>query len=733
MISNKPLFVIGSSKFYLHHFLIIGILAISFSISFMIRAQAADYGFELNEFDPFFNFRATEFLVQNGLEEYLNWHDDRSWHTIGGRDVSATSQVMLHVTAAFLYQAFGFGSSLYDFTIIFPLIFASLTTIVIFAMVRVLGGTTAGLLASLFFAVSVPIILRGMIGWFKSEPLGIFYALLGIYFFLSGIKSGNKKIALLKIIGGGIFLSFGLSAWGGIQFFLLPLGLFFIALPFVRKDSSFIIWAIPLFSSVLLLTSLVFERPGINFVLGLGGLTIIGPTIMMVIIIIIQKYSKDSHKIRNGLGFLVLSIVIGSLFSIFISDNPDGETYIKLPSFRYQNAVNPFLTTTDPLVDSVAEHATLTIANAFRYSSIFMIFAGIGIWLLFRNKENVSKFIENDMIVFTLIMSLLGIYVTSAFVRLELFASISLIVLSSIGLSIITREIFSKSLKQEQSSKKNKKFKNINYDSIKKITKFSYLVIIIVLLIIPLTIPQDRNWINAVKGPPTILNGGTHFDVANQDWPDAMIWLKNNTPKDSVVVSWWDYGYWITTMGERISIADNATLSTEVIQSIAKMFLSTPDDAWAILNEMDGDYVLIFVAAEKSQAPDERPLYLLRGGGDESKKQWFIRIAEEPLSKYLASDGFSGTDLFWDDTLLGKMIPFEPLAYVNPNNLSQQSLTYVPGFIAFHEKINKFPIDGNGPLKLVYESDSLKRTTAGAITGIIIYEINKDYTPLLTP
>ena len=42
-------------------------------------------------------------------------------------------------------------------------------------------------------------------------------------------------------------------------------------------------------------------------------------------------------------------------------------------------------------------------------------------------------------------------------------------------------------------------------------------------------------------------------------------------------------------------------------------------------------------------------------------------------------DGISGTDYFWNETLLGKMFPFSPLGYVNPNNISQQSPTFVPG------------------------------------------------------
>jgi len=179
-------------EFRLQHLLIIGILVLSFTTSFLIRSQPADYGFELNEFDPFFNFRATEFLVEHGLSEYFDWHDSLSWYP-EGRNVSSTSQVMLHITAAGIYQIFGGNSSLYEFTILFPVILSSLTVIVIFALVRVVGGTTAGLFAALFFSISVPIIIRGTMGWFKSEPLGLFYGLLGLYLFLSGIKTENKK------------------------------------------------------------------------------------------------------------------------------------------------------------------------------------------------------------------------------------------------------------------------------------------------------------------------------------------------------------------------------------------------------------------------------------------------------------------------------------------------------------------------------------------------------------
>ena len=72
---------------------------------------------------------------------------------------------------------------------------------------------------------------------------------------------------------------------------------------------------------------------------------------------------------------------------------------LPLPNFRYLNAINPFLTTTDPLVDSVAEHATTTISQSFFFHSILMIFAGLGIWFVLTKKLK-NNYLEKDMITF---------------------------------------------------------------------------------------------------------------------------------------------------------------------------------------------------------------------------------------------------------------------------------------------------------------------------------------------
>ena len=711
MISNTKLFQIGSFNFKLHHFAVIGILLLSFSISYAIKSQTLDYGNELNEFDPFFNFRATEYIVENGFSEYFEWHDDKSWYPTG-RDVSATSQTMLHITAAISYEIFGGNSSLYDFTIYFPLVISSLSIFVIFVLVRLFAGTTAGLISSLLIAISLPIAVRGMAGWFKSEPLGLFYGLLGLYLFLSGINSQNKKIAILKIISGGIVMTFGMASWGGNQFFIIPIGIFILVLPFIRKDHKFLVWSIPLFVVTFLATASLFERPGLNFVFGLGGFSLIIPTIFLITCIFIQKLSKEKNKTRNGLLLLLSILLIGSFLLIINEDS----NFIKLPSYRYLNAINPFMFTVDPLTDSVSEHASTDLSTSFIFNSIYMIFAGIGIWIILSKKITQSEiFIKKDMVAFVLILGITGVYISSAFVRLELFASLSLIIFASVGLSILSKEIF-----------------KINFFGVKNYTfKISYIVIIFVLFTIPLIYPDSSsgNWISVVDISPTILNGGTNNPPTN-DWLETLEWIKNNTPQDAVIASWWDYGYWITTMSDRATLIDNSTLIDSRIKHMANIFLSSPDEGWSMLKELGSDYVVVFVTAERLEnySNSGERLYALGTGGDETKSQWFIRIAGLPVQNYLYSDLYTVNNNFLNNTLLGQMIPYTPIAYYDQT--TQQSWTeFRPGFIPLYVENIKYDSDDE-PLKLVHSSPSFSTEKSGKIGITLVYKINENYVPI---
>lgn len=685
--------------------LTVGILALAFSTSFMIRSQAMDHGFQLNEFDPFFHYRATQYIVDNGIPAYLDWHDTMSWHP-EGRDMSQ-SQNMLHYTAAATYQVFGGGSGLYNYTIMFPVVVGSLTAVVVFALVRVIGGTAAGLVAALLFSVSPAIIIRGTVGWFKSEPLGLFYGLLAVYLFLSGIGSRGAPAGVLKMAGAGVLLAFALSAWGGTQFFLLPIGIFMMALPFLRRDHRFQAVSVPVFTAALMSASLLFDRPGAGFITSFGGFAVAGPTVFLVACCAVQAASRGPARLRNGLLLLAGSAAAGaSVVALSFSAG-----LLSVPPYRYLNALNPFMTTNDPLVDSIAEHSTSMLNHSFFFMSILMVFAAVGAWMIIRGRPRPGGGGRGDMAAFALIMGATGVYASSSFLRLELFASASIIILSSLGISALVSGMLAGGR-----ARPGRPPLRLAAPS---------LAGIVVLLSAPLALPGPLTWTTVVDAPPTILNGGTIYDGAFTDWPSALFWLQANTPPDSVVAAWWDYGYWITAVADRTTIVDNATIRSDRIEEMARMFLAAPDDSWRMLMDMEADYAVVFVAAQVIASDPNRQFYQLIGGGEESKKASIIAIAQEPAPRHLHPDGISGTPHFWDNTMLGRMIPFELAAYYDAA-AQLPSETYRDGLVPLYVRSVKLAAEDD-PLRLVYASPSYE--SSPTVVGVFVYEVNKDYSP----
>jgi len=787
---NTELTSVGGHTFRYRHLMVIAILAAAVAVAFLIRAQPAQYGFELNEFDPFFNYRATLYMVENGIPAYYEWHDTMGWYP-EGRDVSATSQVALHMAAAVTYQMFGGGMSVYDYTILFPTIFGALTAVSIFALVRVMGGTSAGLFAAMLYSVSLPILVRSPIGWFKSEPFGLFLSITAAYLFASGLYSSGRGTAAARMIAAGLLVSSSVSAWGGNQFLIITIAILFLALPFLRKDHNFLLWAVPLFAASVLATSLLFERGIASTPFSVLALAVSAG--FLVACILIQKKSAR-HKTRNGLIFLAAILVVLPAGVVILAES----NAVSLPSYRYLNALNPFMTTEIPLVESVAEHATTTLQQSFLFHTVFMIFAGIGIWLVIRALTRYRQdrvYVRPDMLVFALMIGMTGVYISSSYVRLEVFAAISVIVMASLGLGMLSREFLGRgsigmhgddSGTSEPHAAQNDHMqedgggggdgptptddasrpqggaaqtrasspkplsaraqhraarmpprrggsggRQVGRRPTPGILSMPYVAGVTALLLLPLIYSGSgaSDVFTITDTPPTILTGGASFGVPTDDWPDALAWIKNSTSPDAVIASWWDYGYWISTVGERTSLADNWTGNHTRIEILADMFMSSPDDAWRDLRDLDADYVLVFVAGQLLESESPVPLYSLQHGGDESKKQWFMRIGGHDPNLYLHMDGMSGTEYFWDSTAVAQFFPFSLATYVNPNNPAQQFPTYVPGAVAIYAKDIKYPADGDGPFRLAYSSPSFEAESPGPMIGIFIYEVNDEYTP----
>ena len=73
----------------------------------------------------------------------------------------------------------------------------------------------------------------------------------------------------------------------------------------------------------------------------------------------------------------------------------------------------------------------------------------------------------------------------------------------------------------------------------------------------------------------------------SDDWMGALEWTRNNTGEDSLILAWWDYGYWIMREADRTAYA-NPMQDKIPCTNTARMFLSASDN-----NSVDADYIII--------------------------------------------------------------------------------------------------------------------------------------------
>lgn len=66
---------------------------------------------------------------------------------------------------------------------------------------------------------------------------------------------------------------------------------------------------------------------------------------------------------------------------------------------------------------------------------------------------------------------------------------------------------------------------------------------------------------NAYSSPSVILSSKNQDGSMHilDDFREAYYWLRQNTAEDSVICSWWDYGYQIAGMADRPTLVDNNT------------------------------------------------------------------------------------------------------------------------------------------------------------------------------
>ena len=664
------------------------ILGMILIVGIFLRLLPLKYGAYISEFDPYLQYYATKVIVdgirENGISgvfEFFNHHIDLTWQP-EGVDLGLRYYPGVPYFGAITYLILtflGFPVTLTDIGIYLPVVFSVISILCIYGIGKQFGGDFVGLLSALFFSISPGVIPRSNLGWYDTDGIGLPFMLLSLYFYICGLKEGDRKTKVQYGLLSGLFAGLLGASWGAFVYLYAIYTLFtFIIIFFIHKSDGYEYLYIPLVAIMDVIVTTV-PRSASTYLTGLFAILHYLSIILLISARVVNFKLFFRSNIRIFSTILAAILLVVTILPIFPAQIGG----------RAITVIYPFYRDVSRFVSTVQEQAGASFVFFFRNLLPLLPFTIYGYYLGLKRKTIDGYFI--------LILTLFNVYVASNFVRLLIIAIPFLSIVGSYGVYHIFVSIINGIYKQ--GTKKQKYLVNTIYIK-------SILIIFSLLIIIVSTYFSYNIGVRGADFPVTIATGGSPFGTSG-DWFEALEWMKANIPNDAIVASWWDYGYWISFIGGKKSLADNGTLNLTRITKLAEMFLSDEERALSILNELGADYVLIYLGTINTRGGQE--FVLLHGFGEEGK---FIQMAKiigldhTKLINRSNTDGSIYTDAFWN-TFLGKLIPYE---FVTKQ-----------GNIDIYRYNSNYPTNPNSDAKLVL----VYKTNDPGGGEVVIYKINK--------
>jgi dolichyl-diphosphooligosaccharide--protein glycosyltransferase len=282
-----------------------------------------------------------------------------------------------------------------------------------------------------------------------------------------------------------------------------------------------------------------------------------------------------------------------------------------------------------PIIASVSEHQpTAWPAFFFDLNLLIWLFPA-GVYLCFLKL--------NDEQVFVVVYAILASYFSGVMVRLMLTLTPIVCVAAALAASqILDTYLTIKSPEEpgniaptDASSSKKATKQEVKQEGIRAMrepfvgiyTHFSKYSVVGALSVYLLVFVLHCTWVtsNAYSSPSVVLasrmpDGSQHII---DDYREAYQWLRQNTPEDAKIMSWWDYGYQIGGMADRPTLVDNNTWNNTHIATVGKAMSSKEEVSYPIMRQHEVDYVLVVFGG-----------LLGYSGDDINKFLWMVRIAE---------------------------------------------------------------------------------------------------------
>ncbi|KAL0421686.1 UNVERIFIED_CONTAM: Dolichyl-diphosphooligosaccharide--protein glycosyltransferase subunit STT3B [Sesamum latifolium] len=550
----------------------VSILCLVYVLAFITRLfSVLRYESMIHEFDPYFNYRVTQYLTQKGFYEFWNWFDSESWYPLG-RIIGGTLYPGLMVTAALIYwilRFLRFAVHIREVCVLTAPFFASNTTLVAYFFGKELWDSGAGLVAAAFY-----------------------FALV---------------------------IS---QAWGGYVFIINLIPLYVLVLLITGRYSMRLYVAYNSMYVLGMLLAMQIRFVGFQHVQSGEHMAAMGVFFLMQVFYFLDwvKYLlNDPKKFHTFLRITVTSAVGLGAIALGVGT---ASGYISPWTGRFYSLLDPtYAKDHIPIIASVSEHQPTAWSSFMFDFHILLLLFPAGLYFCFKRLS--------DATIFIVMYGLTSMYFAGVMVRLILVATPAVCLISAIAVSAtiknLTQLVRAKSKpnpvgpgKGTSSTKSSSKG---SPDQSMPIQRNGAIALLLGVFYLLTRYAVHCTWVTseAYSSPSIVLAArGAHGNrVIFDDYREAYFWLRQNTPPDAKVMSWWDYGYQITAMGNRTVIVDNNTWNNTHIATVGRAMSSYEDEAYEIMRSLDVDYVLVVFGGVTGYSSDDinKFLWMVRIGG----------------------------------------------------------------------------------------------------------------------
>jgi dolichyl-diphosphooligosaccharide--protein glycosyltransferase len=360
-----------------------------------IRLHAVtNYGRVIHEFDPWFNFRATQYLVDNGWEKFSTWYDEGVWYPLG-RPVGTTVYPGMMLTASAIYhgaQHFGLGWTINDVCVFIPAGFAIFTCLATFGLTyEAYRSKIAAVIATGIMAIIPAHLMRSVAGGYDNESVAVFAIVMTFFLWTRSLRNDSSwPFAFITAIS----YTYMVAAWGAYTFVLNMIGVHAAVLILSGRFSLRLYIAYSIFYFFGTIGALQVQIVGWQPLQSAEQLGPMGVFLGMQVLFVLEKIrvqQKMTDAEFNAFRLKAIAACVGGGSVLLALVLPEG--FVGPISARVRGLFVKHTRTGNPLVDSVAEHQATPDSVYFQYFHNVMLLFPVGTVMCMRKRTDAKLFV----------------------------------------------------------------------------------------------------------------------------------------------------------------------------------------------------------------------------------------------------------------------------------------------------------------------------------------------------